>query len=76
MRKKDRNLRLKKTKTKKRSCKEKAMRFHTHTSPAISNKAIFNRSLTPLHFCAWASLRRITADDLTLSFGNMTLQPI
>lgn len=47
-----------------------------HTSPAISKKAIFNRSLTTLHFCAWVSLRRTAADDLTFSQGNMTLQPI
>ena len=38
-----------------------------HTSTAISNKAIFNRGPTRLHFCAWVSLRRITADDLTFS---------
>lgn len=44
-----------------------------HMSALISNKVIFNRSPAALRFCARISLRRITADDLTLTKGNVTL---
>lgn len=37
-----------------------------HMSAAISNGAIFNHSLTTLHFCTRVSQFRILADDLTL----------
>lgn len=44
-----------------------------HMSALISNKVIFNRSPAALRFCARISLRRITADNLTLTKGNVTL---
>lgn len=65
LREKDRNQK-KMPPTKRRHANTKTRAF-IHTSPAISNKEIFNRSLTALHFCARVSPRRITADDLTFS---------
>lgn len=43
---------------------------HSYTSPAITNKTVFNRSPTPLRFGARTCLHRITADDLTFSLGK------